>query len=514
MKRHESLSVFLLAALLAAASGAAARPNVVLIYTDDHDLSEIGCYGGKVLTPHMDGLARDGTRFTRFYAASAVCSPSRYNALTGRFASRSVSQQKKTPVTGPVNIGWEAGLYDERDQRTCLACALKEAGYATGMVGKWHQGFEGPLKKFNQDEDPAAPKVREKLEDNYARLIRSVQACGFDYAAALYHGNVGDAAKGAKHWLPKPLQVHNMEWVTEGALRFIEENKGRPFFLYMAPTLVHGPSPLKSLADADPRATPRGYLDKVPEVQPTRADVLRRVREAGLDPKEAGSTWLDDGVGAVLKRLDELGLAKNTLVLLAGDNGNVAKFTCYDGGARMPFVARWPGVVPAGRVSDALVSNIDFAPTILELCGAKPAAATPCDGQSIALALRGDSGYRRDSLMLEITTERAVVSRDGLKYIAVRYTPEILEQAKAGKRFNHWCQPLESATHTYGADTQYPAYFDDDQLYDLTADPKEQRNLARDPAQAARLEALRAELRAYSQRLPHPFGEFKPSPGR
>lgn len=503
----KSIATFLLSASLCSA---AQRPNVVLIYTDDHDLSEIGCYGGKVLTPHMDSLARDGTRFTRFYVASAVCSPSRYNVLTGRFASRSVSQQKKTPVTGPVNIGWEAGLYEERDQRTCLAFALRDAGYATGMVGKWHQGFEGPLKKFDQDADPADPKIRAGLEANYERAVRGVQSCGFDVAAAVYLNNVGDAAKGAKHWLPKPLQVHNMEWVTERALQFIETNKARPFFLYMAPTLVHGPSPLKSLTDADPRATPRGYLEKAPEVQPPRADVLRRVKAAGVDPKEAGSTWLDDAVGAVLKRLDELGLAKNTLVLLAGDNGNVAKFTCYDGGALMPFVARWPGAVPAGRVSDALVSNIDFAPTILELCGARPAAASACDGQSIIQALRGEPGYRRDSLMLEITTERAVVSRDGFKYIAVRYTPEILEAAQAGKRFNHWCQPIETATHTYGADARYPAYFEPDQLYDLSADPKEQRNLARDPAQVARLAALRSELRAYSQRLPHPFGEFKP----
>lgn len=336
-----------------------------------------------------------------------------------------------------------------------------------------------------------------------------MQACGFGYAAALYHGNVGDAAKGAKHWLPKPLQVHNMEWVTDGALRFIEANKARPFFLYMAPTLVHGPSPLKSLTEGDPRATPRGYLEKPPEVQPPRADVLRRVKEAGVDPKEAGSTWLDDAVGAVLKTLDELGLSKNTLVLLAGDNGNVAKFTCYDGGALMPFVARWPGVVPAGRVNDALVSNIDFAPTILELCGAKPVCAAPCDGQSIARALRGDPGYRRDSLLLEITTERAVVSRDGFKYIATRYTPEVREKIKAGKKYSHWCLPVEDENHLYGADRNYPGYFDDDQLYDLAADPREQRNLAREPAQAARLESLRAELRAYSQRLPHPFGEFK-----
>jgi arylsulfatase A-like enzyme len=504
------------AALPATSTAPARRPNVVLIYTDDHDLDEIACFGGKVLTPHMDSLARDGTKFMRFYVASAVCSPSRYNALSGRYASRSVSQQAKTPVTAPANLGWEAGVYAERDQRTCLAFALREAGYATGMVGKWHQGSGAPPPKFAQDADPAAPDIRAKLEAGYAAVQQAVKECGFDYAESIYANNVGDAKPGTKHWLPKPLQIHNMEWVTAGALKFIEQNastgsaqgQDKPFFLYMAPTLVHGPSPFNSLKSADPRATPRGYLDKLPQVQPPREDVLRRVRQAGLKLMGAGSTWLDDGVGAVLKKLDELGLAGNTLVLLAGDNGNPAKFTCYEGGALMPFVARWPGVMPVGRVCSELVSNIDFAPTILEVCGAAPLAKS--DGQSFAKLLRGEPGYRRDSLMLEITTERAVVTADGFKYIAVRYTPEVLAAMKTGKQFNHWCEPMEKNTHSYDAEKKYPAYFDLDQLYDLKADPQERRNLAVDPAQAARLKAMQAQLRDYSQQLPHPFGEFKP----
>jgi arylsulfatase A-like enzyme len=498
------------AALPATHAAPARRPNVILIYTDDHDLDEIGCFGGKVLTPHMDSLARDGLKFTRFYVASAVCSPSRYNALSGRYASRSISQQAKTPVTAPANLGWEAGVYAERDQRTCLAFALRAAGYATGMVGKWHQGSGAPPPKFAQDADPAAPEVRAKLEAGYAVVQQAVKECGFDYAESIYANNVGDAKPGAKHWLPKPLQVHNMEWVTDGALKFIEQNKEKLFFLYMAPTLVHSPSPFNSLKSGDPRATPRCYLDKLPQVQPPREDVLRRVRQAGLKLMSAGSTWLDDGVGAVLKKLDDLGLAGNTLVLLAGDNGNPAKFTCYEGGARMPFVARWPGVMPTGRVCNELVSNIDFAPTILDVCGAAPLARS--DGRSFVKLLRGEPGYRRDSLMLEITTERAVVTAEGFKYIAVRYTPEVLAEMKTGKKFNHWCEPMEKTTHSYNAEKNYPAYFDLDQLYDLKADPQEQHNLATDPAQAARLKTIQALLRDYSQQLPHPFGEFKPLP--
>lgn len=482
-----------------------ARPNVVLIYTDDHDLDEIGCFGGKVLTPHMDSLARDGVKFTRFYVASAVCSPSRYNALSGCYASRCLRTQKTMPVTGPVNLGWESGVFEEA---TCFAGALQAAGYATGMVGKWHQGHGAPMRQFDAEADPADPKVKAALLAAYEKVRAAVKSCGFDYADGIYRDNV-DGAKGQKKfWLPAALRFHNMEWVTASALKFIEQSKDRPFFLYLAPTLVHSPSALKSLA-ADPRITPMGYLDRAPEVQPSRQSVRERIDKAGVAPEQIGSTWLDDGVGAVLAKLEELGLASNTVVLLAGDNGNKAKFTCYDGGALMPFVARWPGVAQPGTVCSKLVSNIDFAPTILEICGVVPPSGIHRDGRSIVAALKGDPAYVRESLLLEITTERAVVTADGFKYIAVRYTPEILAQVKAGKKFNHWCQPMETATHTYNADQNYPGYFDLDQLYDLNADPGEQQNLARNPQHAAKLDQLKAQLRAYSQELPHPYGEFR-----
>jgi arylsulfatase A-like enzyme len=211
----------------------------------------------------------------------------------------------------------------------------------------------------------------------------------------------------------------------------------------------------------------------------------------------------------VLKKLDDLGLADDTLVLLASDNGNVAKFSCYDGGARLPMVARWKGAIPAAAVCDKLVSNLDFAPTLLEIAGIQPPAEMLLDGRSMVKALVQDPSYRRDFLFLEITTERAVVTGDGFKYIAVRYLPEVQEQVDQGRKFNHWCQPLEKATHTYGADERYPAYFDRDQLYDLNSDPAERNNLAGDPAQQARLARMQDLLRGVSATLPHTFGEFK-----
>ncbi len=500
-------ALLVLSSPLAGRAPAAGRPNVVLIYTDDQDLDEIGCYGGRMPTPHMDGLARDGMKFTRFYVCSAVCSPSRYNVLSGRCASRSLRQQgKKYPPGGPVNIGWEAGLVGEPHG---LAGVLKAAGYVTGMVGKWHQGALKPTPKFPPDADPEDPKVCKQLAANYEVLVESVKSCGFDYAGAVYANNVDGARPNAPHWIPPRLAFHNMEWVTAEALRFLEANRDRPFFLYLALTLVHSPSALKSLK-SDPRTTPAGYVE-VPKVQPPRESVLERARAEGgrMDDKAAGSVWLDDGVGSVLKKINELGLAGNTLVMLAGDNGNVAKFTCYDGGGLMPFVARWKGVVPAGAVCDRLVSNLDFAPTLFELCGAAPPPDMILDGRSMLPALKGDPSYRRESLFLEITTERAVVTDDGFKYVAVRYLPGVEEQVRQGKKFNHWCQPIEEATHTYNADRRYPAYFDRDQLYDLKDDPGEQRNLAADPRHRDRLDRMKSLLREYSASLPHTFGEFK-----
>jgi arylsulfatase A-like enzyme len=450
-------------------------------------------------------------KFTRYYVCSAVSAPSRYNVLAGRCASRSLRQQgRKFPPGGPVNIGWEAGVLHEP---YTLARVLKTAGYATGMVGKWLQGTLEPSTGFAEDADPEDPMIQEELKRNYEVLVRTVKSTGFDFAEALYLNNVGSAKRPGPFWIPRKLRYHNMEWVTACALEFIEENKGRPFFLYVSPTLVHSPSAVESLL-SDRRTTPLGYLD-VSDVQPSRQSVLDRARRASADgnrqiiEKAAGSIWLDDGVGALLERLDDLGLAQKTFVLLASDNGNLGKFTCYDEGARVPMVARWRGVIPAGAVCDKLVSNLDFAPTVLQIAGVDPPPRMVLDGQSILTALEGDPSYRRESLFLEITTERAVVTDDGFKYIAVRYPPQVQEQVDRGKKFNHFCEPFPSATHTFGAVERYPGYFDQDQLYDLNTDPEERENLVAEPAQRIRLGRMKELLRRYSATLPHTFGEFK-----
>ncbi|MBT3285729.1 MAG: sulfatase-like hydrolase/transferase [Victivallales bacterium] len=498
-------------ALPAPAAPAKPRPNVVLIYTDDQPLSEFNCYGGKVLSPHIDRMAKEGMRFDRFYISSAVCSPSRYSALTGRYACRGLKQQRKCPPGGTINIGWEAGIYGEDGT---LPQILQSGGYFTGAVGKWMQGLGGKVKNPPAEATGREPEVAALLKSNYGKVLKSVRNCGFDFAASIYLQNTG-VPKGKrstkKSWLPKVLRQHNQDWVTAGALEFLNQASQReqPFFLYMPTSLTHGPSPLASLR-ADPKIAASGYLDKAPNVQPSRKDVMDRINQAGLPHGMAGVTWLDDGVGAVFKKLKEMGVTNNTLVILASDNGKRGKFTCYDSGARMPCIMSWPGVIGPGSVCRELTSNIDFAPTFYELAGIKAPTGVVVDGTSLVPLLTGEGTYTRSHLFLEITYERAIVNGGNFKYIATRYPEKIQRLVDAGQKHSHWGLPMDDKVHhTYNAEKQYPGYFDGDQLYDLTKDPGEQHNLARDPAHADMLRKLQVQLTTVSQRLPHRFGEFR-----
>jgi arylsulfatase A-like enzyme len=495
----------------------AGRPNVLIIYTDDQPQEWVGAYDGDVLTPNIDSLADDGVRFDRYYASSPVCSPSRYSALTGRYASRSERFQRDCPPGTHPNLDWSAGVAGDTNT---LASVLSEHGYTTGFVGKWHQGIDADIESVPADADGRDPETAAVIRENYEALITQVERSGFDDARHVYPANVFG-------WeLPEAMECHNMEWVTDGALEFLDVHHDDPFCLVMAPTLTHDPWEREQL-EADPLVTPAGYLDEAPDVQPSRESVLKRVTaapETSRSPTDAEqpafmtesevrigrafATWLDDGVGAVLDRLDDLGVAEDTLVIFTSDHGNRGKFTCYDAGARQPCLARWPAELePQDPVTD-LVSNVDLAPTLFDLVGVDPGADYTVDGQSFAPVLTGEGEYERESVFLEITTERAVVTDDGYKYIAVRYPPEIREEVEAGRAYEHWGVPVTHDGARYGADSDYPGYFDQDQLYDLVADPHEQRNLADDPTRAELLAELRDELRVYCAGLPHEFAEF------
>jgi arylsulfatase A-like enzyme len=494
------------------------KPNIVFIYVDDQDRADLSCYGGNLLMPNIDRLTQESMRFDRFYVSSPVCTPSRFSALTGRYASRGAEMQKIWPVHEQINIGYEAGAYGEQNT---IAHVMKQNGYKTGIAGKWMQGVSEKVKMMDGSLDARDPDVARQVKENYKHLQESVKSTGFDYAQSLYYVNPGQWWSDAPLYTPKELRHHNQEWITKGAIDFIEQSKDEPFFLYMPTTMVHDPMAYDSIK-ADPRVTQAGYLNEAPDVQPPRHTIFERLRGRGIDfdnikPEQemqahflSGTLWLDDGIGAVLDKLDELGLGDNTVVIYASDNGRKAKFSTYDSAAKMPCLIRWPGKIKPDSVCNELASNIDFAPTIYDICGITPPPNAVIDGKSLLPALTGGR-YKRDHIFMEITVERAVVTDDRFKYIAVRYPPQIRDKVDEGRLYNHWCQPMEFGVwgHSYNAELYYPSYFDADQLYDLSNDPDEQNNLADNPEYSEKLTQMKEIMRMYSRNLPHPFAEFK-----
>lgn len=476
----------------------AKRPNIVFILTDDQNFDTIGCFGSKVLTPHLDRLAKEGVKFTRAYSVSSVCTPSRYICLTGQYASRCQSQHflQQCPPNQPSHVGFNVHI---EPGNFTVARVLKEASYATGFVGKWHTGWP-QLLKYSSKADMRDPKVAAILAENQKRMCDYVCQCGFDYAARVYRGNIKDHALEA-------LKYHNPEWITEGALEFLDKYKDRPFFLHVCTTLQHGPSPLHSLLEGDPLQTPAGLLKKPPQVQPSRASVVERVAKAGVEPKMAHATWLDDCVGAVIQKLEDLGLMDNTAIIMFSDNGTRnGKGTDYEGGAFVPSLMYWNGHIQAGSVCNRLIANIDFTPTILDICGVKRPADMIVDGRSFVPLVTGESSDWRDSLLLDVGHTRGIVTQRW-KYIALRYPEKVKARiASGGQSGYHMDSPLDLQLT---AEKAHPAYWDGDQLYDLTADPDEKVNLAKDSAHADVLKEMQERLRAELLHLPRPFGEFR-----
>ena len=494
---------------LAASNGG---PNIVVIYTDDHNFEHIGCYGADVFTPHQDRLASEGVRFTRGYTTTAVCTPSRYGCLTGRYPSRCRHPFFVELFPDGVQLEPSQNTPLEPDAPN-LASILQDAGYATGMVGKWHLG-RGPWNRDSSPDamsfpltnawtampseaDPRDPKISEMLQRNHELCRDEIRARGFDYAESIYWTN-------PEGWRSHAFNVHNMEWVTQGSLDFIDRHRDEPFFLYMAPTLHHIPHPQESLLQADPRITVGGYLDRAPEVMPPRGEILDRVTGAGFAPETAYCTWLDDGIGAVLDRLDDLGLAEDTLVILHSDHQTHAKGTLYEGGVRSPCIMRWPRRAPAGRVSSALAQNIDLLPTILEAAGVAAPASAHVDGKSLLPVLSNQQSAVHEHLFFEIGWTRAICT-ERWKYLALRYSDSARQLAEArGKRLYH---NLALEPHQHNVLLEHPNFWDPDQLYDLSFDSIETTNLA--VPQPDILADMKSRLTAWLETFGnHPFGEF------
>lgn len=343
--------------LLFAAMGAAEQPpNVVLILADDLGWSQIGANGGEAYrTPHIDRLASEGMRFTSAYSSAAVCSPTRAALMSGLYPARlhltdhiKGSNPKGKPLLQPE---WHKRLDLEV---TTVAEVFRRNGYRTAHFGKWH---------LSQDKRPPAS------------LPYNPDKQGFDDVLVTYKPIIGES--------DPELDPHNVQSITDHASRFLERHGSEPFFLYLPHNSIHEP-----VIEGRARISPyigNPLLERL-KIMPTIAAIVER---------------LDDGVGQVLSKLDQLGLRDNTMVIFYSDNGGKETFArqdplrsgkgwLYEGGVRVPLVIRWPGHTDPGSTTDHVMTTVDFFPTFLELLDDAD-APDDLDGESFLDVLKGQA---------------------------------------------------------------------------------------------------------------------------
>ena len=431
------------------AFAAARPPNIVLILADDIGYGDVGCYGAtKVKTPHIDRLAAQGLRFTDAHSTSGTCTPSRYSLMTGQYAWR----KKGTGI-----LPGDASLIIDPGSPT-LPALLKDGGYSTAAIGKWHLGLGRGKVDWNGDIEPGPlevgfgysfiiPATGDRVPCVFIQNHRVVGFDPKDPIAVSYGLKIGDEPTGREN--PEQLKVkfsHGHDdtivngisrigfmvggklarWkdediadqLTQQATTFIEQNHDKPFFLYFATHDIHVPR------------APHPRFVGTSECG-VRGDVIQE---------------LDWSVGEVMKTLERLKLDENTLVMFSSDNGPVVddgyadgaveklnghlpagplrggKYSNYEGGTRVPFIVRWPGRVKPG-VSDALFCQIDLLASLTALSKSEvPKAAGP-DSRNLLPALLGDSRVGRDELVEQATGPLTLAIRKGTWKLILPYGP-------------------------------------------------------------------------------------------
>lgn len=462
MENHVSkLSAFVMltfaAAIVAASATSAAErpPNVVLILTDNQAAWTLGCYGNRdIATPNIDRLAREGVLMRRSFSSNAVCSPTRATLLTGLIPS----QHGVHSYLGAKDAQMGPEAYSTIAEFRSLPEILAAAGYECGLVGKWHLGANA------------------KPQEGFTSWITMPTG----HTDAFYDVEIIEDGKVRRE------PAHLTKFWTDRAVDFLSQKRERPFFLYLA---YNGPYGLGA-SMLKPVKTPHAadYADKELPSFPREpmhpwqhGNKQLHNNETAMRRYAAEISNVDDGVGRIMKALDELGLADDTLVvftadqgLSAGQNGlwamgdHTRPLSAFDPMIHTPLIYRHPARLPAGTTSDLLVSNYDFLPTALDHLGLKAQTPTkpPLPGHSYAAALAGDEISWNDEIFFEYENTRAI-------------------------RTNKW---------------KYVDRFPDGpkELYDLENDPEERNNLADAPEHAKPQAELDARLKAFFDKCADP----------
>jgi len=346
-------------ALFARNTLAQKRPNVILVITDDQGYGDLGCHGNSIIkTPNLDELHSQSTRLTKFHV-DPTCSPTRSSLMTGRYSSR----------TGVWHTIMGRSLL-RRDEVT-IADVFSASGYRTGIFGKWHLGDNYPFRPQDRGFD-------EVLVHGGGAVGNAPDFWGNDYFDDTYWHN----------GKPKKFKGYCTDVWFDEAIRFMERNKERPFFVYLTTNAPHGPYNV-----AEKYSKP--YTDKgVPE---------RQARFYGM------ITNIDENMGRLMERMRALGLEENTILIFMTDNGTSAgdragmrgqKGSEYDGGHRVPFFIRWPAQLSGGRDVPRITAHIDVLPSLIDLCGLKTPEEVEFDGTSLAPLLKGNDKVWPDRTLL------------------------------------------------------------------------------------------------------------------
>lgn len=371
-----------------AAPAARKRPNLIFILTDDLGYGDLSCYGRPDYnTPNLDALAAQGTRLTDAYAAFPVCTPTRTAFITGRYPQRT-SVGLFEPLPFPEGLGEAVETAGLEPGHPTVASLLKNEGYDTALVGKWHLGY---APQFNPTEHG--------FDEFFGHL-----GGGVDYHAYTDGDGEPDLYEND---MPVQREGYLTDILTERAVEFVSRRRDAPFFLFLSYNAPHWPWD-----------TPT-YDEPAFGLGDSGGGSLTAFREMMQN--------LDGNVGRVLAALRESGLEEDTLVIFTSDNGGErfsynwplsgAKAELREGGVRVPALVRWPGIIPAGTVSDQAAITMDWSATLLAAGGAAPAPDFPLDGEDLLPVLQGEGPHERLFLWRYAAADQDAVRRGDWKYL-------------------------------------------------------------------------------------------------